>query len=108
MIENGIAALEPKPAAPATTFRIVWQGAQRAVHSLALVNRAICTRLIGRGHELSLVAPTNQELEHATLELEPALATCLSKKLSGPADFHISHQWPPDFRRPREGRWIII
>jgi glycosyltransferase involved in cell wall biosynthesis len=91
-----------------TKFRIVWQGAQRTIHSLALINREICSRLIERGHELALIRPTNQEPEDPSFVLDPALEAAFQSKLAGPADFHIALQWPPDFERPPQGRWIIM
>jgi tetratricopeptide (TPR) repeat protein len=40
----------PEGSGETRALRIVWQGAQDAVHSLALVNRRLCTALIERGH----------------------------------------------------------
>src|SRR6266446_5137302 len=39
------------------TYSIAWQGAIEALHSLALVNRAICARLARCGHRVTLVPP---------------------------------------------------
>jgi hypothetical protein len=33
---------------------VVWEGMFATQHSFAFVNRALCTRLICRGHQLSL------------------------------------------------------
>ncbi len=89
-------------------LRIVWQGAQDAVHSLALVNRNLCAVLAARGHELSLQAPSGTQPPGTRVALPASLADCVGKALSGPADVHVSHQWPPDFTPPGEGRWVIF
>jgi glycosyltransferase involved in cell wall biosynthesis/tetratricopeptide (TPR) repeat protein len=89
-------------------LRIVWQGAQDAVHSLALVNRSFCAALLARGHELSLRPASGGQPPTARVELPAELAACVDKPLSGPADVHVTHQWPPDFTPPAEGRWVVI
>src|SRR5262249_2640768 len=46
-----------KAAGPRTQrqpLAVVWEGSQDEVQSLALVNRQLCSRLIERGHEVSL------------------------------------------------------
>src|SRR5215472_15845632 len=86
-------------------FRIAWKGSVTALHSLAIVNRHLCRRLLERGHEIALISPPAPEDE---LPLEPEIAARVSKALSGPADLTIAHQWPPDFRTPAEGHWIVM
>jgi glycosyltransferase involved in cell wall biosynthesis/tetratricopeptide (TPR) repeat protein len=100
----------PETDSPATTaaLRIVWQGAQDAVHSLALVNRQICAALIERGHELNLRPPKGVQPPGARVELPAVLAARVGQSLSGRADVHVMHQWPPDFTPPAEGRWVMI
>src|SRR5262249_39771585 len=46
----------PARAAGEGQLAVVWQGAFRERHSLALVNRQACRGLLERGHALSLVA----------------------------------------------------
>jgi glycosyltransferase involved in cell wall biosynthesis/tetratricopeptide (TPR) repeat protein len=89
-------------------LRVVWQGTQRAVHSFALINREICSRLIKRGHELSIMPATNSEPLEDTLSLPDDLKARMEKPLTGPADVHVSNQWPPDFQRPSQGRWVVM
>ena len=90
--------------------RIRWEGSQFVHHSLALVNREICISLAGRNNiELSIIPHEKhtfgpEEDPDRFLEIKERL----SKPLSGPADFHIRHQWPPDFNAPPEGHWIMI
>jgi glycosyltransferase involved in cell wall biosynthesis len=86
---------------------VVWEGAQRALHSLALVNRSLCSELIARGHEVSLV-PSEQPGVAEDLTLPAALDERLFRSLARPTDIHIRHQWPPQLVPPAEGRWVIM
>lgn len=94
--------------APAPPIRVAWQGSQDAIHSLALVNRSLCAALLERGHELTLRPPSGYELHGARAVLPDALAACRGRTLSGPVEVSVTHQWPPDFTPPAEGRWVII
>ena len=108
--ENWFASQPTVPGLPTTSNQllIVWQGTQKAIHSLGLVNREICARLIELGHELALVPSSIRDAGHPTVVLPEILQNSLARTLSGPADVHISHQWPPDFRKPVQGRWVIM
>lgn len=105
--EIPIPATQPKALSP-QTFRIAWHGAQAQLHSLSLVNREICERLVQRGHELSLNEPPQHEPASRRAPLVESLRARLDAPLSEPADVHITHQWPPDFAPPAEGHWVII
>jgi glycosyltransferase involved in cell wall biosynthesis/tetratricopeptide (TPR) repeat protein len=87
----------------------VWEGAQAGLHSLALVNREICRRLVARGLELSLL-PREFPPEAGVPEcpLPPELAARLNRPTNRPADVHVRHAWPPDFRPPPAGHWVMI
>jgi glycosyltransferase involved in cell wall biosynthesis len=89
--------------------RVAWEGSQTGLHSLALVNRALCARLAHLGHELSLwpleFAP---ELGVPELPPPPELAGLFRRPLSGPAEVTVRHRWPPDFRPPAAGHWVTI
>jgi glycosyltransferase involved in cell wall biosynthesis/tetratricopeptide (TPR) repeat protein len=89
-------------------MRIVWQGAQDAVHSLALVNRNLCAALLECGHELSLRPASGVQPPTGRVELPAGLTERAGRQLSGAADVHATHQWPPDFTRPAVGRWVTI
>jgi glycosyltransferase involved in cell wall biosynthesis len=90
---------EPRPP-NSGQLRIVWQGAQDAVHSLALVNRNLCAALLARGHELSLLPASGYQADGGRVELPAAPAPR--------ADVHVTHQWPPDFTPPAAGRWVVM
>lgn len=63
------------------TMKINWVGPQLSGGSLGIVNHKICSSL-----------KQNPDI-HLTSE-DP--------------DFTIVHQWPPDWRKPRNGRWICM
>jgi glycosyltransferase involved in cell wall biosynthesis/predicted O-methyltransferase YrrM len=103
---------------------IVWEGAQQAVHSFAVVNRAMCSHLLQRGHALSVLpSPHPQFAERAPdgsppparyRVIEPevaiasgALAESFYRRLPSPA-IHVRHQWPPCFTPPAAGHWVIV
>jgi tetratricopeptide (TPR) repeat protein len=59
--------------------------------------------------ELSLIP---YEPDEFSAEEDPErfglIAERLNSPLSAAADFHVRHQWPPNFTPPPEGHWIII
>ena len=87
----------------------IWEGTQFVYHSLSIVNMSLTSELIKAGCELQL-----KPYEPATFgpEKDPAylnpLAERLNAPLSGPAQFHVRHQWPPNFTPPKEGHWVMI
>jgi glycosyltransferase involved in cell wall biosynthesis len=88
--------------------RVIWEGSQLVSHSLALVNREFCLQLIDAGYEVSIIP---FEKDTIGTEADPRFKKIVSrtnKALSGKADVHIRHQWPPDFNPPQEGHWVII
>jgi len=102
------AGSEPQRTQRSQRTRIAWEGGFTALHSLVLVNRRICLGLLERGHELTLLPTKKVGVDSMAAPLEPRLAELFSKPLSGPADIHVAHQWPPSFEPPREGRWVIM
>src|SRR6266702_3480075 len=86
-------------------YAIAWQGAVAALHSLALVNRAICARLARRGHRVTVVAPDRGETPSGALGELPGLGRGAA---DGAVDCFVAHQWPPDFRRPTAGPWVVM
>jgi glycosyltransferase involved in cell wall biosynthesis/MoaA/NifB/PqqE/SkfB family radical SAM enzyme/GT2 family glycosyltransferase len=102
---NAIANISRKPKIP-----LRWEGSQFVYHSLALVNRELCIELARREEiELSLIP---YEPHQFTSKEQPdrlnLIENCLNKSLSASAEFHIRHQWPPNFRAPAQGHWIMM
>lgn len=89
-------------------MRIVWEGTQFRLHSLALVNRELGLELIRAGHELSILPYEADEFGPQDDPRFCALAECIHRPLSGPTDIHVRHRWPPDLAAPAEGHWVTI
>lgn len=96
-------AFRPAPLA------LVWEGSQFVHHSLALVNRELCLRLLEQdGVELSIIP---YEPDQFGPEVDPRfrkLAARVQAPLSRSADVHIRHRWPPNFNPPPEGHWVMM
>ena len=105
-ISAGFAARE---ASPSPLPRLRWEGSQFVYHSLAHVNRQLCLGLISSGEaELSLIPYERDQFDASA---EPAIAPLAERvlaPLSGPAQVHVRHQWPPNFTAPPEGAWVMI
>jgi len=103
------AAMAPvEPAGVNRRGSVVWEGSQFVRHSLALINRELCLKLIDAGYDLSIIP---YEPDQFGQEADPRfsrLAKCVHKRLSAPTDVHIRHQWPPNFTPPGQGHWVII
>jgi glycosyltransferase involved in cell wall biosynthesis/tetratricopeptide (TPR) repeat protein len=105
------AALSKLPAEPrrkASVGGVVWQGPLFTSHSFAHVNREVCSRLIARGHDLSLWPPPSDPVPQASDPRLQILVQNIREKLPSPEDIHVRHQWPPDLTPPREGRWVFV
>jgi glycosyltransferase involved in cell wall biosynthesis len=87
---------------------ITWEGSQFVHHSLALVNRELCLRLIAAGHEVSILPFEPDEFDPRTDARLASLADRVGTRLSRPAEIHLRHQWPPNFEPPADGRWVMI
>jgi glycosyltransferase involved in cell wall biosynthesis/predicted Zn-dependent protease len=103
----------PRPVPPDSTtaertYAIAWQGAFTALHSLALVNRAVCSRLARRGHRLSLLPPRHREPPSPKLDGAAVLEAHFRETPDGPVDVFVAHQWPPDFSRPTDAPWVLM
>lgn len=89
-------------------LNVVWEGSQFVHHSLALVNRELCLKLIEAGHNLSI---TPYEQDQFGPEADPRFSSLESRthaKLTGTVDVHVRHQWPPKFNKPAQGKWVMI
>ncbi len=95
------------PTAPAS-IAVKWEGSQFVHHSLALINRELCLRLIDSGHELSIIPYEEDQFAPESDPRYLKLTDRVNGKLSHRADIHIRHQWPPNFTPPPEGHWVII
>lgn len=90
------------------TFSITWEGTQFVHHSLAHVNRELCTELLRRGHDLSLMPFEPPTFSPRRSARDRALAQRVNAVLARPADVHVRHRWPPSFERPAHGRLVVM
>ena len=94
------------------SVRVLWEGDQQGLHSLALVNRALCRALLDRGHDLGLlVGPeTNGVWTPDRLPADPRLSARFDRgPAGGPAQVHVRHRWPPRLEPPPSGaRWVFM
>ena len=89
-------------------LKIRWEGSQFVHHSLALVNRELCLRLIAGGCELSVIPYERDQFSPKEEPRFKPIAERVRGPLSGPVDVHVRHRWPPDFNPPPEGHWVMI
>lgn len=87
--------------------KIIWEGSQFVYHSLALINREQCLRLMKSDYELS-IKPYEKEQFVPDTDDEFFGLTKLFNKDIGYADIHVRHHWPPNLTPPDNGKWIII
>ncbi|RMF59067.1 MAG: glycosyltransferase, partial [Calditrichaeota bacterium] len=98
----------PKQAEDRRRFAVVWEGSQFVYHSLALVNRELCSRLLEKGHEVSIVPYEPDQFSPGTDQRLQQLASRIGARLSRPADVHVRHQWPPKLTPPEQGHWVVM
>jgi glycosyltransferase involved in cell wall biosynthesis len=88
-------------------LRVRWEGDQFCYTSLANVNRELCTSLLdSKQVELSLITHGPSERPPIGEARFNALETLRFKPLSGPADVHVSHLFPPRLTVPAEGHFV--
>jgi glycosyltransferase involved in cell wall biosynthesis/Flp pilus assembly protein TadD len=96
------------PTAAADIGVVAWEGEFEALHSLALVNRALCEALAARGCRLAVRPKPGPGAAGRPLPLSPGLAALVAQPPEGPVAVTVRHQWPPDWTAPPEGRWVLM
>jgi FkbM family methyltransferase len=89
-------------------FNIVWEGAQKHVQSLALVNRATCRQLRLLGHKLVTVPSGYHDSPEHVKESANQLKAFFAETRRQTADVYVRHQWPPRFTPPPLGHWVMM
>jgi glycosyltransferase involved in cell wall biosynthesis len=88
---------------------IGWEGDFAGVASLAGVNRNLCRALLARGHSVTLF-PKSIGIDQP-FDIPEALHGAIANE-PGARDqaiqVHVAHQWPPQFVRPKAGRWVLM
>jgi glycosyltransferase involved in cell wall biosynthesis len=98
------------PAGRSRPVRVAWEGDYESLHSMALVNRVLCRLFLDRGHDLGLLAGSRPWVTAAErLPLEPRFLARFGRgPVSGPAQVHVGHAWPPRLEPPPQGRWVLM
>jgi glycosyltransferase involved in cell wall biosynthesis len=90
-------------------LRLMWEGDIDGLHSLGLINRALCRALLGRGVDLGLADDETAEIIPERLTPDPGLDTRRGKRPDGgPPHAWVAHRWPPRLEPPPEGRWAFF
>jgi glycosyltransferase involved in cell wall biosynthesis len=85
---------------------ILWEGDQFSAHSLATVNRALCSRLLAAGVVLRLLSgdtPTGGVPAGPLTRLVGALGP---PPAGTPVEAVVRHAWPPRLDPPAAKRWV--
>lgn len=86
---------------------IVWEGPQFVNHSLALVNREMCSSLVQLGYNLSLLK-TEQDSFGFAIKSKYGILNESNKKKLDKVNIHVRHHWPPNLTPPALGYWVVI
>jgi len=95
---------------PKEKIKIRWEGPQLVDQGLAVVNRGLCLQLAKRDDVELSVIPCREEDSGPKINSRRfgPIEERMNRPLSGPAQFHIRHFYPPDFSPPKGGYWIMI
>ena len=90
-------------------IQVYWEGSQFVYHSLAHVNRQLCRHLSESDQiNLSLIPYEKDQFDpKEDMPEMAALLECVKLPLDAPR-VHVRHQWPPNFKAPSEGAWVMI
>ncbi|MCE9562617.1 MAG: glycosyltransferase, partial [Planctomycetes bacterium] len=98
--------LQAQAGADTPRVAIAWDGEFSAVHSLASVNRGICSELVARGQDVSLNPGSVKVIGATPFELPVELISRLGRALPGAVT--VRHRWPPDFTPPPGGLPFVL
>ncbi len=105
---GGLPATDRRGSDGEASCRVVWEGGFEELHSLALVNRELCWRLIERGCQVALRSTNGPRPVGPILSMPDVLTDALHRSDRQPADVHVRHQWPPCWTAPPAGHWVLI
>lgn len=95
---------------------IVWEGSQFVWHSLALVNRELCSRIVRTNVAELTIVPYEPDVfsPAGTKMYEKLAAQDIRFKQKPPASVSalpyiwVRHQWPPKTEPPHGAKWVIM
>lgn len=90
-------------------IRGVWEGGQFSHHSLAYVNRELELALLATGQvDLAIRSSGPPQFDETEDPRFLLLKQRMERSFAEVPDFHLRHQFPPNFEPPAEGHWIMI
>jgi glycosyltransferase involved in cell wall biosynthesis/acyl carrier protein len=95
-------------ASPEKRLNVIWEGSQFVYHSLALINRELCLKLIDAGHNVAVIPYEKDQFGPEAAPRFHKIASCVNKRLPCMPNVHVRHQWPPNFVPPPSGHWVMI
>ncbi|MCZ2132203.1 MAG: glycosyltransferase [Bacteroidetes bacterium] len=105
-----------KSARHAPFINIVWEGSQFVHHSLALVNRELCSQILrSAAAELTIVpyeadtfATEGNSRYEQLASHDIRFKSSANDEIAALPYAWIRHQWPPNFEPPHGAKWIIM
>ncbi|MFX3624796.1 MAG: glycosyltransferase [Ectobacillus sp.] len=91
----------------AQKVKVNWEGSYFVNHSLALVNREICKRLIAENRYDIGTIPYEEDPKFV---VDDTLMGIKENQASPDSQAHITirHQWPPNFNKPNSDKWVLF
>jgi glycosyltransferase involved in cell wall biosynthesis len=86
---------------------VLWEGAFFAHHSLANINREVALLLARRPVDLGLISRGRKQFDETADSRYRPLAERLDY-VPAAVQCHVRHRWPPDFRPPVRGSYILV
>ncbi|MHB1787243.1 MAG: glycosyltransferase family 4 protein, partial [Acidimicrobiales bacterium] len=92
-----------------SSARIRWVGDVYGDHSLAVVNRELCSR-VASDHRLGIEVQTEERPPYVSANVAKLERVAGPGTLpgTGPVAVEVRHRWPPDLRPPDEGAWVMM
>lgn len=88
-------------------FNILLEGTIFSSSSLSKVNQEIALKLIKKTVHSLYLKPLDSQ-QQSSLDITNHFSTHVIQDEPSNIDFHIRHQWPPNFNAPKKGKWVII
>ncbi len=89
-------------------IRVRYEGEFSTLSSFGVVAREMALSMCSRREiDLHLVDCGAKDFELSEDPKARVLRSFLSESQSDEVDFHIRHQWPPNFEPPTSGRWVL-
>ncbi len=98
----------PADAARPTRPTLEWIGPQLANHSLAVVNRELCRRLLAHDDLTLVCRSSGPDAPDVVADGRWDGVRAAMRRATAPGAIEVRHHWPPDFGPRRGGRLAVI